>query len=87
MDGYNNDQKATIAANLNVYLKTVADAKLASLQSLFQDFITYLVGQGKTTAEAQKTLRDKLNAPSKEDVSDAYLRKDGTEIVLVNEYC
>jgi polyhydroxyalkanoate synthesis regulator phasin len=76
LDNYNNDQKTAVAGNLNVYQKPVVDAKFATLENLFQDFITFLVKQGKSTAEAQKTLRDKLNAPSKEDVSDTYLRKD-----------
>jgi hypothetical protein len=83
MDNYSSDQKTAIAGNLNVYQKTVADAKFATLENLFQDFITYLVKQGKTTAEAQKTLRDKLNVPGKEDVTDNYLRKDGKLADLV----
>jgi hypothetical protein len=86
LDGYNNDQKTTIANNLNVYQKTAADAKFAAIGSSFQDYITYLVSLGKSTTEAQKTLRDKLNAPSKEDVTENYLRKDGklSDLVLAN---
>lgn len=76
LDNYNNDQKTTIAGNLNVYQKSDADAKFASLGNLFQDYINHLTGQGKSTTEAQQTLRDKLNVPGKEDVSDNYLRKD-----------
>ncbi|WP_320889057.1 hypothetical protein [Bacteroides sp.] len=77
LDGYNESQKNTIAANINVYSKTVADGKFASVESLFQDYITYLVKQGKNTSEAQKTLRDKLDVLSKSDVTGTYLRKDG----------
>ena len=76
LDGYNESQKNTIAANINVYSKTVADGKFASVESLFQDYITHLVKQGKNTAEAQKTLRDKLDVLSKSDVTGTYLRKD-----------
>lgn len=77
LDGYNESQKSTVAANINVYSKTVADGKFASVESLFRDYITHLVRQGKNTAEAQKTLRDKLDVLSKSDVTGAYLRKDG----------
>ena len=77
LDGYNESQKNTIAAHINVYSKTAADGKFASVESLFQDYITYLVKQGKNTSEAQKMLRDKLDVLSKSDVTAAYLRKDG----------
>jgi len=77
LDGYNEGQKNTIAANINVYSKTVADGKFAAVESLFQDYITYLVKQGKNTSEAQNTLRDKLDVLSKSDVTSTYLRKDG----------
>jgi hypothetical protein len=86
LDGYNDTQKTAIAGNLNVYQKAAADTKFAARESQFQDYITYLAGQGKTTTEAQKILRDKLNAPSKEDVTDNYLRKDSrlSDLVLSN---
>lgn len=86
MDGYNDNQKNTIATHLGIYTKVGADSKFASIDSLFQDYITYLVKQGKTTQDAQKTLRDKMNTPSKEDVSNTYLRKDGklSDLSLVN---
>ncbi|NDW10980.1 hypothetical protein [Dysgonomonas sp. 520] len=86
LDGYNDSQKSTIAANIGVYSKSSADAKFASVESLFQDYITHLVKQGKNTSEAQKILRDKLNAPSKEDVSENYLRRDSklTDLSLPN---
>lgn len=87
MDGYNDTQKKTIATNIGVYNKSESDIKYASIESLFQDFIAYLVKQGKTTSEAQKLLRDKLNAPSKEDVTNNYLRKDGklSDLALANK--
>lgn len=77
LDGYNSSQKDTIAANLGLYTKTVADGKFASVEQLFQDYITYLVKGGKTTAQAQQTLRDKLDVLSKSDVSGTYLTKEG----------
>ncbi len=86
MDGYNTAQKDTIATNLDIYRKGQADLKFASVSSIFQDYITELVRQGKSSAEAQKILRDKLNTPSKEDLSTNYLRKDGklSDLVLAN---
>lgn len=77
LDGYNSSQKDTIAANLGIYTKTVADDKFASVEQLFQDYITYLVKTGKNTSEAQKILRDKLDVLSKADVSGIYLTKAG----------
>lgn len=77
LDGYNEGQRNTIAANINVYNKTAADGKFAAIESLFQDYITHLVKLGKNTLEAQKTLRDKLDVLSKSDVTGTYLRKDG----------
>lgn len=77
MDGLNSAQKDAVAANLGIYTKTVADGKFASVEQLFQDYITYLVKGGKTTTEAQKTLRDKLDVLSKADVSGTYLTKAG----------
>lgn len=77
LDGYSNDQKNTIAANLGVYTKTVADGRFAILENLLQDYIDYLVKKGKKTAEARKMLRDKLDVLSSSDVSGTYLRKDG----------
>ena len=86
LDSYSNDQKAAIASNLNVYQKTAADGRFATLENVFQDYINCLVKEGKSTTEAQKILRDKLNTPSKEDLSDNYLRKDGklSDLVLAN---
>lgn len=86
LDGYNDTQKKTIAANIDVFTKAESNAKYATVEELFQDFITYLVKQGKSTSDAQKILRDKLNTPSKEDVSGYYLRKDGllSDLSLAN---
>lgn len=77
MTGYNDSEKSNIAANINVYTQTETDQKYASVNSLFQDYITLLVSQGKSSSDAQKILRDKLNVLSKEDVTGNYLRKDG----------
>ncbi|WP_195594486.1 hypothetical protein [Bacteroides fragilis] len=77
LDGYNSSEKDSIAANIGVYTKTVADGKFASVEQLFQDYITYLVKSGKTTAQAQQTLRDKFDVFSKKEITDTYLRKDG----------
>lgn len=59
-----------------MHSKTEADKKYASVSSLFQDYITLLVSQGKSSSDAQKILRDKLNVLSKEDVTGNYLRKE-----------
>lgn len=87
LDNYNSSQKITIAGNLGVYTKTDSDGKFATFSSLFQDYINYQVTkQGKTTQQAQQALRDKLNCPSKEDVTSSYVRKDGklADLVLAN---
>lgn len=76
MDGYNSSQKDTIATNLGIYTKAVSDSKYATVESVFQDYITHLVSKGHTTTQAQQTLRDKLNVPSKEELSSSYLRRD-----------
>ena len=77
LDGYNSSDKDAVAANIGVYTKTASDGKFASVEQLFQDYITHLVKSGKTTAQAQQTLRDKLDVLSKTDVSGTYLTKDG----------
>lgn len=76
LDGYTDEEKASIAANINVYSKTETDTKYAGVALLFQDYINYLVAQGKKVTDAQKILRDKLDVLSKADVSGTYLRKD-----------
>lgn len=76
LTGYNDSEKKSIASNIDVHSKTEADKKYASVSSLFQDYITLLVSQGKSSSDAQKILRDKLNVLSKEDVTGNYLRKE-----------
>ncbi len=75
--GYTEEEKKSVAANINVYSQSQTDTKYAAIASLFQDYINYLVAQGKKVADAQKMLRDKLDVLSKTDVSGTYLRKDG----------
>lgn len=77
LDGYNSSDKDTIAANLGLYTKSVSDSRFAVVETLFQDYITFLVKSGKTTAQAQQALRDKFDVFSKKEVTDSYLRKDG----------
>lgn len=77
LDGYTDEEKASIATNINVYSRIETDTKYAGIAMLFQDYINYLVAQGKKVADAQKILRDKLDVLSKSDVSGTYLRKDG----------
>ena len=60
--GYTEEEKKSVAANINVYSKTETDTKYAGIARLFQDYIDYLVAQGKKAADAQKMLRDKLSA-------------------------
>lgn len=76
LDGYSTDQKNIIAGNLGIYTKSTADGRFAVVENLFQDYITYLVKNGKTTAQAQQTLRDKLNVLSKDEIVKDYLRRD-----------
>lgn len=84
MTGYNASEQNTIASNLNLYTKGASDSRFAKVESLFQDYITYLVSQGKTTAQAQQILREKLNLLSKDETVRDYLRKDArlTDLVL-----
>lgn len=77
LTGYTEEEKKSVAANINVYSRSQTDTKYAAIASLFQDYINYLVAQGKKAADAQKMLRDKLDVLSKADVSGTYLRKDG----------
>lgn len=84
LDGYNSFELATIAKNLELYSKSIADGRFARMENLFQDYINFLVAQGKTTAQAQAILREKLNLLSKDEVIKDYLRKDAklTDLVL-----
>lgn len=86
LDGYTGNDKATVASNLGIYTRTDADARFGTLSQTFQDYINYLVGQGKSTSEAQKILRDKFAAAAKSDL-DSYIRKDRklTDLTLDTE--
>nr|WP_195461832.1 hypothetical protein [Alistipes sp. D31t1_170403_E11] len=87
MDGYNTSEKETIASNLGIYTRTAADGRFACVERLLQDYITYLVGQGKTTAEAQQTLREKFDVLSKDEIVQGYLRRDAklSDLVLASD--
>lgn len=84
LGGYNASEQETVATNLNLYTRGVADNRFSRVESLFQDYITYLVSQGKTTAQAQQLLREKLNVLSKDETVRDYLRKDAklTDLAL-----
>lgn len=84
MAGYNASEQDAIAANLNLYTKGVSDSRFAKVESLFQDYITYLVSRGKTTAQAQQLLRERLNLLSRDETVRDYLRKDArlTDLAL-----
>lgn len=86
LDNYTDDQRKVIYANLKIYSKDEADTKFASLESLFQDYITFLVKTGKTTAQAQSILREKLNVLSKDEITNGFIRKDSklSDLVLNN---
>lgn len=86
LTGYTGDEKKSIAANISVYSQNESDAKYPAIASLFQDYISYLVSSGKSSADAQKILRDKLDVLSKSDVSNNYLRKDSklSDLALAN---
>lgn len=84
LEGYNILERQTIAANLGIYTCTAADERFASLANLFQDYIAYLVKQGKTTAQAQQLLREKFDVLSKDQIVQDYLRRDAklSDLVL-----
>ncbi|WP_289764447.1 hypothetical protein [uncultured Duncaniella sp.] len=84
MTGYSSSEQASIAANLDIYTRIVADSRFARVETLFQDYITYLVSQGKTTSQASQLLREKLNVLSKDEIVCDYMRKDAklTDLVL-----
>ena len=76
LGGYNTSEKETIATNLNLYTKAGADSRFATLENLFQDYINFLVRQGKSTSEAQQLLQARLDVLSKNEIIKDYLRKD-----------
>lgn len=76
LGGLNEDEQQTAAGNLGVHTKKEADNRFGRIAELFQDYITYLVGQGKSSADAQQMLRDKLAAAGSKDLADNYVRRD-----------
>ena len=76
LGGLNEDEQQTAAGNLGVHTKKEADNRFGRVAELFQDYITYLVGQGKSSADAQQMLRDKLAAAGSKDLADNYVRRD-----------
>lgn len=76
LGGYSASEKETVATNLDLYTKAGADARFATLENLFQDYINFLVRQGKSTSEAQQFLQGKLNVLSKNEIVRDYLRRD-----------
>lgn len=85
--GLNEGERQTAAGNLGVHSKKDADNRFGRLAELFQDYITYLVGQGKSSTDAQQILRDKLAAAGSKDLTDNYVRKDAklTDLTLPND--
>lgn len=76
LSGNSKEEQEQIASNIGVYNKQEATEKFVSIASLFQDYINYLVKEGKTTSQAQQILLEKLNVFSKEEIKDVYVRKD-----------
>ena len=76
LDNYTTAEQSDIATSINIYSKSQADGRFATVEQLFQDYITHLVKSGMTTSEAQKTLRDKFDVLSKSEITDSYMRKD-----------
>lgn len=87
LGGLDDGERQTAAGNIGVYSRKDADSRFGRLAELFQDYITYLVGQGKSSTEAQQMLRDKLAAAGTKELSDNYVRKDGrlTDLTLPND--
>lgn len=87
LDGLSDEERQTAAGNLGVHTKQVADSRFGRLAELFQDYIDYLVGQGKNSSEAQQLLRDKLAAAGSKDLAEHYLRKDRllADLILAGE--
>ncbi|GAA6256132.1 hypothetical protein F070042J6_19840 [Bacteroides sp. f07] len=76
LGGLNEGEQQTAAGNLGVHSKKDADNRFGRLAELFQDYIAYLVGQGKSSSDAQQILRDKLAAAGSKDLADNYVRRD-----------
>lgn len=76
LDGLDEGERQTAAGNLGVYSKKDADSRFGRLAELFQDYITFLVHQGKSSAQAQQMLRERLAAAGSKDLADNYVRRD-----------
>ena len=76
LDGLSGGERQAAAENLGVYTKKEADNRFAHVENIFQDYLLYLISQGKSSAEAQQMLRDKIAAAGSKDLADNYLRKD-----------
>ena len=76
LDGLNGGERQAAAENLGVYTKKDADNRFACVEHIFQDYLLFLISQGKSSAEAQQMLRDKIAAAGSKDLADNYLRKD-----------
>lgn len=87
LDGLSDEERQTAANNLGVHTKLDADSRFGRLAELLQDYIDYLVGQGKNSFEAQQILRDKLAAAGSKDLAEHYLRKDRilADLILAGE--
>ncbi|WP_418675942.1 hypothetical protein [Alistipes putredinis] len=87
LDGLDEGERQTAAGNLGVHSKKDADSRFGRLAELFQDYIAYLVGLGKSTAAAQQILRDKLAAAGSKELVTNYMRKDGklSDLILPDD--
>lgn len=87
LDGLTDEERQTAAGHLGVHTKQEADNRFGRLAQLFQDYIDYLVGQGRNSFEAQQLLRDKLAAAGSKDLAEHYLRKDRilADLILAGE--
>lgn len=87
LGGLNEGEQQTAAGNLGVHSKEEADGRFGRLAELFQDYIAYLVGQGKSTTAAQQILRDKLAAAGSKELVTNYMRKDGklSDLILPDD--
>lgn len=87
LDGLDEGERQTAAGNLGVHSKKDADSRFGRLAELFQDYIAYLVGQGKSTTAAQQILRDKLAAAGSKELVTNYMRKDGklSDLILPDD--
>lgn len=77
LDGLSGGERQAAAENLGVYTKKDADNRFAHVENIFQDYLLYLISQGKSSAEAQQMLRDKIAAAGSKDLATNYMRKDG----------